>query len=1141
MTPDEAPTNQQSGAEYRLVTILFADVVGSTELTAQVEAEMARLIFDRCLRTMSQVIDEYGGTVARLMGDGLLAFFGAPTAHEDDPERAALAALQIHRSIQRYGAELNMPLAVRVGLNTGRVVMGEVGGEELAEYTAMGQPINLAARLQASAAPGSTLIGETTYRLISHLFEAEAQPPLQLKGFDQKVLAYRLVRLRERAESSRSIPGLESTLIDRDTEREKLSTLVSDLQAGRGAIAALIGEPGIGKSRLLHEIRKDAAELPLSWAEGRASSYTSEQPFSVIRDLLSELLDLNTRDTPAILDLKLERELAPLFGDRLAEIWPLLALLIGAPVPPAYADRLEGLEPDALNRGMTNAFCELAEAMAARQPMVLAFDDLHWADPSSLDLLRSLFLATERAPLLILLLFRPDRDSHIWELKAYAERDFGHRYTELTLEPLSEGQTHELVSHILANPELPTALLDFLREKSEGNPFFIEEFVQDLVESGALEQRGDAWQLVCDIEQVQLPETLQEVVQARIDRLPQAERLTLQSAAVIGRRFGIRLLEAVAPQHDDLSSMLLTLQRADLIRERTRLPEPVYGFRQSIVQEVIYHQLLSDQRQELHRRIATALEENFADRLDENASVIARHFELAGEIKKALHFHQSAGDQAFRLNANREAIDHFARALELAGNLPFDTDQIEHLFFSLGRAYELTADYDRALQTYQRLQSLAETHDEPHLALQARLAQTTLRVTPTPLFDPIGGKAEAEEALQLARDLKDPQAEAKMLWNLCLLGRFTGRDDEAITYGEESLAIAEAHQLEEQTAFTLTDLFWSYLAKDSTDKAGDAIRKAYEIWERLENLPMMTDCLSGQAFLHFLRGEFDHSIEASEEAWNLSERIDNLWGKSYSQLYVSLVYLEQGRIAAAFKAMHTSVELGRQAGFVVPGIVLPAIEALTYANLGQTEHALELVSKAFPEQYADLTQPFVYQIKAQILALAGEVERAAPTLEKRAAKPHGIGTLHLILPLDFTRTVLADACNQPERVLELTESLHQYLEQRDIHSMEPMIDYFHARALMQLGRTKDALEYANHGLECAMAAGARWSTWQLFSVRSRLLQEQGDDQAAREDLLSAVKLIHYIAEHADDPDLSAAFLSRPEVSTIIAQANGDHP
>jgi len=1135
MSKAQVANQGSSDAEYRLVTILFADIVGSTSLTGEVEAETARLIFDRCLRTMSQVIDEFGGTVARLMGDGLLAFFGAPVAHEDDPERAALAAFQIHRSIQRYGSELDIPLQVRIGLNTGRVVMGDVGGESLSEYTAMGQPINLAARLQAQADPGSTLAGEATGRLIGHLFEMEALSGLQLKGFEHAQNAYRLTGMRERPEAERGLPGVETTLIGREQAQQTLVDRLSELQAGRGAIVAVAGDPGIGKSRLLHEAHRATGELALTWAEGRAASYAVDQPFSVIRDLLAELLELNPQDTPAMLDLKLERELMPLFGDRLGEVWPLLAALIGAPVPPAYAERLEGLEPDALKRGMTHAFCDLAEALAARGPLVLAFDDMHWADPSSLEVLRSLFLATERAPLLIILLFRPDREARIWELKAHAERDFMHRYTELILQPLSEGQTHEMVAQILANPQLPGQLLEFLRDKSEGNPFFVEELVRDLIESGTLTREGDAWQLACDLQQAQVPATLQEVVQARVDRLPQAERVTLQAAAVIGRRFGVNLLGAVTPQNGELAERLLALQRADLIRERARIPEPVFSFRQSVVQEVIYNQLLADQRRSLHLHIAQSLERGYSDRLLEHAAVIARHYELAGDREQALHYHRMAGDAAFKLNANHEAIEHYQRAIELSEDLPFDADRASHLYFSLGRAFELTAEYDRAMQTYRAVRTLAQAHDDPHLALESQLAQTTLRVTPTPLFDPEGGRQEAEDTLELARELKDPRAEAKMLWNLSLLGRFTADDEQAITYGEASLAIAEANGLQEQIGFTLTDLFWSYLAVRNTGQARQAIERAYGIWQELENRPMMADCLSGMAFLHFLRGEFDQSIKVSEQAWEASAQIDNLWGKSYSKLYVGLVYLELGDIGRALDTMHASREYGQQAGFVVPGVVLPAIEALTYAKLGSHSKALEMIDESAAAQYGDLTTSFINQVKAQILALAGDTELAQSILDLEGDEPSRIGTLHLILPRALTRIVLCDASGHFEQVLEYGEGLQRSLNAHDIHTLLPMLAYYRGRALHALGKIQPALEALTQGLELANSSGARWCEWRLLGLRSRIHREQGSSQEARADAAGAVERLEFIASHTGDEDLAAAFTALPEVAALLQQ------
>jgi hypothetical protein len=321
------------------------------------------------------------------MGDGLLAFFGAPLAHEDDPIRAALAAHRMHESISQYAEELGLPLQVRVGISTGRVVMGEIGGEILSEYTGMGMPVNLAARLESAATPGYTLVEETTARFIRHQFELRSAGPFSLKGFPEPVLAFELGQELDEPLPALGRSDLHSPLVGRDGEQQELNDLLKGLEAGRGGICSLIAGPGIGKSRLLQEVKEGHAGQPVLWAVGRAYSYSHDQAFGVIIELLADLLELAADDTPALMDLKLERVLGPLLGKLVGQVWPYLAVLLGAPVPPQYESDVKQLAPAELNDRISKAIQQSIEAQASEKPLVLVFDDLHWADQSSISLI----------------------------------------------------------------------------------------------------------------------------------------------------------------------------------------------------------------------------------------------------------------------------------------------------------------------------------------------------------------------------------------------------------------------------------------------------------------------------------------------------------------------------------------------------------------------------------------------------------------------------------------------------------------------------------------------------------------------------------------------------------------------------------
>ena len=717
LTTDER-SDRKIGAklseERKLITVLFADVVGSTAMAESLGSETTRLMMDRCLQRASKAVEEFGGTISQLLGDGLLAYFGVPQAHEDDPERAAMAAMQIHKYVDGYAQDLGQKIEMRVGINTGRVVLGEMGGDIHSEYLASGSPVNLAARLQSAANPGKTLLGETTARMVRYRFQVEPVRLLSLKGFQEPVKAHELGGELLQSKPARGIPGVRSPLVGRDAELGQLVEMAAGLEGGNGGIATLIGEPGIGKSRLLQETKVAHQNGKLRFAEGRAYSYTQDQPFSVVLDVLAELLDLAADDSPAIMDLKLESTLSPLFNEELESVWPFLSTLLGAPIPPQYATALSGLDPEALNARMIQSVQMLVEKMAERRPLVLSFEDLHWADGGSLKLIETLMLATEHFPIFLILLFRPDFDKPVWQLKLTADLHFKHRYLELTLSPLDSNASRQLINNLLEATNFSDDLQEMIGEKAQGNPLYVEELIRSLIESGFMVRAGNTWLMQGQPTELEVPETLENVIQARLDRLPPAERSTLQTASVIGRRFAYRVLEAMVLAEGNLRNHLLKLQQVGLVRERSRLPEPEYIFKHVIVQQVTYSTLLDEQRRQLHLRAAETLEGLFPDKRDEFAGSLAQHYAAAGESRKAISLFIEAADRAKKVYAYEEALHFLQSAQRLSEIVVLAPKDEVALLEQLADIHVRVREYLEAIRVFQQALDLLHSLEEPN-------------------------------------------------------------------------------------------------------------------------------------------------------------------------------------------------------------------------------------------------------------------------------------------------------------------------------------------------------------------------------------------------------------------------------------------
>jgi ABC-type transport system substrate-binding protein/class 3 adenylate cyclase len=673
--------------ERRIVSVLVADVAASTAIGERLGPERSKFLFDEVVRLMREEVERFGGTVAQLTGDGMLALFGAPLAHEDDSERAVRAGLAIRESLARYGDEVGPAYAIelqaRVAVNTGPVVVPARDEPPDQLYNALGDTVNVAARLQSH---GDLVVGRETARQLGDRFRLEPLGELELKGKSTPTVAYRVAGEQEAPAKTVMTP-----FVGREAELAQLEGVLAELAHGRGAIVVLTGEPGIGKSRLKSEVRERFRDR-VRFVEGHAVSYGAQIPYWPVRELLRDWLALGVSDPEARVRLELRAGIASALGDEADDVYPFVANVLGLPLEPEIEQRLHELSRDSLQQQTFDAVYRLVCALAQERPLCLVLEDLHWADEATTALLEALLPSSED-PVALVLSYRAEGDHPALDLADHARRRYRHRFLELELAPLSPQAARDLAV-ATADADLPEQLASVLVERSGGNPFFLEEALRDLIERGVLRRLNGSLELV-NGGTVAVPALVEEALQARLDRLPREARDLIMAAAVVGRRFEMPLLERLVPTVD-LRPALSELQRLELLVEERRRPAPQYRFRHGLVQEVAYRRLVDAQRRALHRAVGEAIEELHSDSPEEVYGLLARHYSEADEPERAVEYLLKAGDAARALYAEQEALEVYGRALAFM---------------------ERTGDEARARET---LLKIALTH---HLAFDFRAAR----------------------------------------------------------------------------------------------------------------------------------------------------------------------------------------------------------------------------------------------------------------------------------------------------------------------------------------------------------------------------------------------------------------------------------
>jgi class 3 adenylate cyclase len=542
--------------ERKPVTALFADVVGSTALAETMDPEDWTAMVNEAFDLMSRAVYRYEGTIAQLQGDAMVAFFGAPVAHEDDPDRAIYAALDMIEATDEFASQLKathgIDFRIRAGINTGPVMVGNVGSDLRYEYTALGDAMNVAARIQSAAQPGTVLITEMTRRLTGDNFGVEDLGEIEVKGKTEPVHVYHVLARKTDPARKRGLAavGLDSPMVGREEPLRRLVEAFGMVQAGRGRMAFIVGEPGIGKSRLLAELRRavsaaDTAQTA-SWVEGRCVSYGRNLPYHLLIDLVRSIAGLSFTDTGDEGRRRLESAIAEILTEprERADSALYLSHLLSLPIREDEAERVN-VEADIMQMRYIAAIHRLLREKAGRGPLVIVSEDLHWADPASVEVLRQLIPLATQLPILFVGALRGEPDSAGWGLLTMARDTFGQALAEIRLEPLTDADSRTLVANLLEIESLPDQVRDLILARAEGNPFFVEEVVRMLIERGAIAAEGSRWVATDDIQAVEIPETLHGLLLARIDQLPESAKKSLRIAAVIGRQFPVRVLERV--------------------------------------------------------------------------------------------------------------------------------------------------------------------------------------------------------------------------------------------------------------------------------------------------------------------------------------------------------------------------------------------------------------------------------------------------------------------------------------------------------------------------------------------------------------------------------------------------------------------
>jgi len=923
--------------ERKHVTVLFSDLSGYTAMSEKLDPEELKEIMSRVFGEIAQVVTKYEGFIEKYVGDAVLAIFGVPKAHEDDPVRAIRAAREIHELVEAISPEvekrIEQSISMHTGINTGLVVTGEVDMEK-GTHGVAGDTINVASRLSSLAKVSEIIVGQYTYQQSEGYFNFQVLEPTQVKGKAEPVQIYKVVSAKEKPVTMHRLSGMRADLIGRKVEVAQLEKAVEKLRKGKGGIFSICGDAGNGKSRLVEEFKATLDLQDIQWFEGHAYAYSQNIPYFPLIDLLNRVFQIEEGDPQEKVREKVESAIENLVGKK-GGIVPYVGGLYSLNYP-----EVEDVSPEFWKSRLQEATLNIISVLTQKAPTVFFLEDLHWADPSFVELLRYVLLEI-RQPAIVLCVYRPEFNlftspqlSHI-----------GNIYQEIRLKDLSPSEAQIMLESLLKTDSLPTDFRRVVQDKAEGNPFYLEELVNSLIESEKLIRDNGSWKVTGPISETDISSPIHGVISGRLDRLEKETKRILQEASVIGKVFLYEILKRITEFKHDIDQYLRGLERLDLIRTRSLQPELEYIFKHALTQEVVYNGLLKKERREIHERIGQVMEQLFQNRLSEFYETLSYHFKQGQSVLKAVHYLMMSGEKSLKRYAVEESHQYYKEAFELIANKTSKSKEEQKILIEILNKWSLVFYYRG---DFKELTELFIEHEDVAVSLddKEKLGMFYVWLGFAQIFRE--NFKESYKHLRKALELGEKTQNQELIGHACSWLTFNCWDlgllDEGIIYGEKARKVSETlktnHFLFYKPLIGMAQHFWLMGKSKKNFEIG---RDLLEYGNRHSNIRCLVTGHISNGYGHLTVGDFASAIECFQKAIEVAK--DPFYSQ-WPRFLLASSYLQYGQFHKAGDLLQEVASYSMDFGCEYFGTSVDALLGATLIAEGEISRGFKMLERA---------------------------------------------------------------------------------------------------------------------------------------------------------------------------------------------------